>query len=329
MAWIAMNSAHVPVGMVIVGVTVGFFGLRYFTRQKRGLFRFWGWIGLGILFLAEFSLLLGVRWVAIYFTPLCWTAYLLIIDAAVSSLKGWSRLAEAPGGFFILALASIPLWLIFEAYNLRMQNWTYVGLPANIVLSDVGYAWSFATIWPAIFETADFVKALGYFSKPVTQHGPFTRSRLRSFVFLGFLFLVLPVLVPFHLGRYLFGLVWLGFVLLLDPLNYRWGGHSLLHEWEGGIASTFWSFFVSGLICGVLWEFWNYWAAARWLYIFPILQGWKIFEMPLLGYFGFPAFALECFVMYESLKVGASRLFRFQQEKRIPEQYPSATGSKS
>jgi hypothetical protein len=245
-----MNSAHVPVGMAILGVTIGFFGLRYFTRQKRGLFRLWGWAGLGILFLAELSLLLGVRWVSIYFTPLCWTAYLLIIDAAVSSLKGWSRLAKAPGGFFILAFTSIPLWLIFEAYNLRMQNWTYVGLPSNVVLRNIGYAWSFATIWPVILETADFVEALGYFSKPITAHRPFARRSRISFVLLGVIFLIVPVLVPSHLARYLFGPVWVGFVLLLDPLNYRWGGRSFLREWEEGRASTFWSLCVAELLGG-------------------------------------------------------------------------------
>lgn len=324
-----MNSAHVPLGMVIVGVTVGFFGLRYFTRHKQGVFRRWGWVGLGILFLAELFLLLGVRWVSIYFTPLCWTAYLLIVDAAVSSLKGSSRLGDAPRGFFILALASIPLWLIFEAYNLRMQNWTYVGLPANAVLRNIGYGWSFATIWPAIFETADFVKALGYLREPVTPQRPFTRASRTSLVLVGLLFLTVPVLVPIHVGRYLFGPVWVGFVLLLDPLNYRLGGHSLLREWEEGKSSTFWSLIVAGLICGVLWEFWNYWAAAKWLYIFPILQGWKIFEMPLPGFLGFPAFAVECFVMYEFLKVVAKLLFRSRQEKRIPEEYSSASESRS
>lgn len=324
-----MNSAHVPVGMAIAGVTVGFLVLRYFSRQKCGLFRSWGWVGLGILFLAEFSLLLGVRWVSIYFTPLCWTAYLLIIDAAVSSLKGSSRLADAPRGFFLLAFASIPLWLIFEAYNLRMQNWTYVGLPANAVLRNVGYAWSFATIWPAIFETADFVEALGYFREPVTPHRPFTRGGRTSLVLLGLLFLIVPVVVPAHVGQYLFGPVWVGFVLLLDPLNYRLGGRSLLREWEEGKDSTFWSFIISGLICGVLWEFWNYWAAAKWLYIFPILQGWKIFEMPFPGFLGFPAFALECFVMYESLKVVASLIFRSREDRKIPAQYSTAAGSKS
>ena len=30
----------------------------------------------------------------------------------------------------------------------------------------------------------------------------------------------------------------------------------------------------------------------------PIFGDIKIFEMPVLGYFGFPPFALECFAMY-------------------------------
>jgi hypothetical protein len=51
-------------------------------------------------------------------------------------------------------------------------------------------------------------------------------------------------------------------------------------------------------VCGWLWEFWNNWAAAKWHYVFPIGQGWKIFEMPAPGYLGFLPFALECFVMY-------------------------------
>ena len=55
---------------------------------------------------------------------------------------------------------------------------------------------------------------------------------------------------------------------------------------------------LSGLLCGALWEFWNFWAGAKWHYSVPIMERWKIFEMPLPGYFGFPPFALECFTMY-------------------------------
>jgi hypothetical protein len=323
-----MNSAHLPLGMVLVGVTVGFLSLKYFSRAKRSEFRPWGWAGLLMLFLLGVLLVFRVAWVSIYFTPLCWTAYLLLADAAVFSLKGSSRLSDSPRDFFLLALASIPLWLIFEAYNLRMQNWTYVGLPANPILCNLGYAWSFATIWPAIFETADLLQALGLFSRPVRPHAPFTRTYRTVLVLLGVLFLTMPVLAPLGIGQYLFAPVWAGFVLLLDPLNYAWGGHSLLHDWEQGDSSLFWSFMAAGLVCGVFWEFWNYWAAARWLYIFPILQGWKIFEMPLPGFLGFPAFAVECFVMFESLKVLGRGLFRARQDEQVSRSYSSAAEAK-
>ena len=36
----------------------------------------------------------------------------------------------------------------------------------------------------------------------------------------------------------------------------------------------------------------------KWIYTVPIFGDIKIFEMPVLGYFGFPPFALECLAMY-------------------------------
>jgi len=58
------------------------------------------------------------------------------------------------------------------------------------------------------------------------------------------------------------------------------------------------SLLAAGGLCGILWEFWNYQASARWIYVFPILQDMKVFEMPLPGFLGFPPFALETFAMY-------------------------------
>ena len=60
---------------------------------------------------------------------------------------------------------------------------------------------------------------------------------------------------------------------------------------------------VAGFVCGLLWEFWNYWARAKWVYTVPILPDLKLFEMPLPGYLGFPAFALECFAMYVTVRL--------------------------
>lgn len=298
-----MVHASTVVGVLLFLFTVIALAVKYLRAPGRREFRVWGWAGLGIILLAELLLFCGVGWVATFFTPIAWTGYLLVIDAAVWSLRGESRLARSPRHFLSLAFWSVPLWLIFEAYNLRMENWSYVGLPENLLVQSVGYGWSFATIWPAMLETADLIEALGIFPTREKPRATLRPATLFSIFFLGLLFVTVPLLVPRPIGQYLFGPVWVGFALLLDPLNYCLRGRSLLRDFETGRTSTFYSLLLTGWICGIFWEFWNFWAAAKWVYVFPILQGWKVFEMPLPGYLGFPPFAVECFVMYEFLRV--------------------------
>lgn len=290
--------------------------MQYFRAPKHAPFRWWGGAGLGTILAAEGLLLLRTPWVTTFFTPVVWTGYLLLMDALVASLEGDSLLGRSPREFLSLAFWSVPLWLIFEAYNLRLQNWTYVGLPANPLVLGIGYVWSFATIWPAIFETAAFVRALGLFSSKGTPHPPLSNSRRLAIFLCGLAFVTVPLLVPARAGAYLFGAVWIGFILLLDPLNARCKGLSFLRDYEAGDAGTFRAFLAAGWICGILWEFWNYWAAAKWIYIFPIGQDWKVFEMPLAGYLGFLPFALECRVMYEFLGTIHRRISGWQITSR-------------
>lgn len=94
----------------------------------------------------------------------------------------------------------------------------------------------------------------------------------------------------------------MGFVFLLDPLNYWLGKQSLFQDLEKGDPRVLYSLLLSGILCGLLWEFWNYWAGARWYYTIPILGEVKIFAMPVLGYLGFPPFAVECYVMLAFVK---------------------------
>ena len=75
----------------------------------------------------------------------------------------------------------------------------------------------------------------------------------------------------------------LGFILLLDPINAFRGEDSLLRDWQAGQFSRMWNLIISGFICGALWELWNYWARAKWQYTVPIMENFKIFEMPLPG----------------------------------------------
>lgn len=240
----------------------------------------------------------GVEPVATFFTPIAWSAYILIVDAAVLALTNRSRLNDAPVTVARMALLSIPLWLIFEAYNLRLRNWVYSGVPAGWTGALFGYGWSFATITPAIFETSDLVQAI----LPPLPGKPWKVSAAaeKALMAAGAGCLILPLIVPSHLAAYLFLPVWIGFILLLDPLNKRLRLPSFLGDLSEGFRRRVYGFFLAGWVCGWLWEFWNNWAAAKWHYIFPIGQGWKIFEMPAPGYLGFLPFALECFVMYVS-----------------------------
>src|SRR5271163_798699 len=282
-----------------IGVTVGTVALLiagYFRSRRRRPFPAHGWIGITALAAAEYLLFGGIAPVATFFTPIAWTAYILIADAAVLSLTNRSRLHDAPITLARMALLSIPLCLIFVAFNLRLQNWTYVGVPREWPLAFLGYGWSFATITPAIFEPSDLVHAL----LPPLPGEPWKISRPaeNACIATGAACLILPLVVPQRIAAYLFALVWLGFLLLLDPINRRLGLPSFLGDLSEGFRRRFYGFLAAGWICGWLWEFWNNWALAKWHYTLPMFQQTKIFEMPAPGYLGFLPFSLECFSMY-------------------------------
>jgi hypothetical protein len=126
----------------------------------------------------------------------------------------------------------------------------------------------------------------------------FNRATQTAFIVLGAVMLIAPLLVPRITAAYLFGLVWLGFLFLLEPINYRLHLPSFEGDLARGHRGRLYSFLAAGWVCGWLWEFWNYWAHASWIYTFPIGQHWKIFQMPAPGYLAFPVYALECFAMY-------------------------------
>jgi hypothetical protein len=58
---------------------------------------------------------------------------------------------------------------------------------------------------------------------------------------------------------------------------------------------------LAGGMAGGFWAFFNFWVRAKWIYTVPLFDEWKLFEMPLLGFLGFPAFALEFACVYRLL----------------------------
>jgi len=282
-------------GLAMTAGAIGSLWRLTLSQPARRPYPLYGWIGVVALVVLEALLLLRVPFVTAFFTALVWTAYILATDGAVYRLTGTSQLHH-PGRFFALSLLSIPGWLIFEAYNFELKNWVYAGVPQNFWVFAVGGCWAFATIYPGVFETADLIYA-ARLHRARCRPLRFTRPIHLGLALLGAILLAFPLLMDRHWAPYLFGPVWAGFIFLLDPINRHFGLPSMLGDLADGRPGRFWALLLSGLCCGFFWEFWNYWATARWIYVFPILQRSKVFAMPLPGFLGFPPFVVECFTM--------------------------------
>ena len=276
--------------------------------------------GLAVMIVSELATIAGLEPFASWNTPICWTGFILFADALVYRARGRSWIRSSPREFAALALASIPLWIVFEGFNVALRNWHYTGLPENPALRLFGYAWSFATVSPAIFEGAELVavvragkaggagQAGGIRNQPALPAPPARPATPALSSSIGALMLAFPFFVTPDVAQYMAAPVFLGFIFLLDPINRRLGEESLAGDLAHGRNDRLINLLVSGLVCGVLWEFWNYWARAKWHYNVPIMEHLKVFEMPLPGYLGFPPFALECFTMYVFVRALCRRL---------------------
>jgi hypothetical protein len=126
-----------------------------------------------------------------------------------------------------------------------------------------------------------------------------SRTLLYALIILGAVSAAVPLI---FISTWFAPMVWLSFIFLLDPINYLRLSPSMVGDLERGSYRRLFSLLTAGGICGILWEFWNYWAISRWTYTVPFLGNVRIFEMPVLGYLGFTTFAVECWVMYIFLR---------------------------
>jgi hypothetical protein len=233
-----------------------------------------------------------------------WWSYIFFVQAFLYIKGGRSQLFCEPQRFLLLLPLSVAVWLVFEAFNFRLGNWHYLNLPANPFIRWPGYFFAFATVLPGMFSTAALLEHFGAFKSSRLTPLVSPRKLYLSFYATGLISAVLPILWP----AYFFPLVWGIFIFLLEPLNHRLGASSLLRDWENGTLGRFYLLLVSGLICGLLWEMWNFSAGSKWVYTVPYVHYFQIFEMPVLGFLGFPPFAVECYAMTNSFFLAWDKL---------------------
>lgn len=251
-----------------------------------------GLLGLAV---ASWGLFRDVGFIAQPFYAYAWWSTILTLDGIAALRRKSSILTSRRELLFPLLIWSVTFWFLFELLNLRFQNWYYVGVfagrsSADLLAGALFGVVSFATVFLGIFETFD------------TLGGTSRRGRSRpmpdwtsyAIQAVGVLMVALAVLFP----RYLAPLVWGSVTYLLDPWNYRRGARSLLAEAEAGNFRTLARLLAAGLLCGLVWESFNYFSPQKWIYTVRGLEGLKLFEMPLPGFLGFPALALDAFSFF-------------------------------
>src|SRR5437588_12811657 len=150
-----------------------------------------GYFGVAVIVAAEALLFRCNQLVGHWFTPIVWTGYILLVDALVYKLKRRSLLVIDRLEFLVVAIISIASWWLFEFYNApRFWDsnlvlwWPDQNLEPNLWVRRIGYDWAFATITPALLETADLFRAT-----------VFKRERKASPIRLGRFFFFVMILI--------------------------------------------------------------------------------------------------------------------------------------
>lgn len=225
-----------------------------------------------------------------------WLGYCLLVDALVYTRKGHSLLTRNTKAYLAMFLVSVAGWWLFELFNWRTQNWTYIG---KELFTNWEYgllaSLSFSTVMPAVIGTAELIGTSTWLQnvKPGPKIKP-TNQTLLAFFVTGWVMLGLLMLWP----GYFFPFVWLSVFFLLAPINVWLGNRSLTYPVSKGDWRPVIALWLGGLTCGFFWEMWNFYAYPKWIYHVPFVDFARVFEMPLLGYGGYLPFALELFALY-------------------------------
>jgi len=228
--------------------------------------------------------------------PFAWYGLILFLDGLL-----WWRWEEGlilarPREFITLLFWSATFWFFFEIWNLRLQDWYFVGVPAEGLWSHAEAYLDFATVLPGMFLVYRLLCRLKIPSHVRTTFA-LKKAIRKACPFIGSAMLALPLLYP----DYFFPFVWGALVFLLEPLCARKGGRSLLKEAESGEWTTLVRLLIAGLFSGAYWELCNFWSLEKWVYTVPFFSEGKLFEMPYAGFLGFPPFCVECFVMINAV----------------------------
>lgn len=292
--------------VVVVGMSFPFAG-RFikalsFRRESvagRHPFPFFGWVGVAILvfgWTVAWTRFDCLKLIQRYPYAAQWAGFILVVNALCVKRSGSSPLTTHTKAYLLSFPVSSAFWWFFEYLNRYVWNWYYVGVPQEIsafkyILVATVF---FSTVIPGIVAVAALLGTFRAFSDET--YSGMAKVNVRSH--LSVCLLVVIALVGLtgvvFIPQFTFPLLWYsplaGFVLIQVLLGEK-SVFDVLRTGSWGIVVRF---AVAALVCGFVWETWNYYSLTKWVYNVPWVTRFHIWEMPLIGYSGYLPFGLEC-----------------------------------
>lgn len=236
------------------------------------------------------------------FVPLWW-GFILALDGFVYRRTGGSSLvARRPLGILGIGAVSCVCWYFFEYLDwFVLSNWYY---PNDRIFTTPGYvAWfglAYTTVLPSIFVVYDLLT-----TSPALRgrwaDGPrvaLSRRGWRAVFWLGAATLAALCVWPAEL----FPMLWLSPLMMLSAgmmLAGRWTPFTPLARGDWTALALISAACVGNYFVG---EMWNYFSTPAnpnfWKYDVPYVNVLQVFEMPVLGYFGYLPFGVLCWVWW-------------------------------
>ncbi len=257
-------------------------------------FPWWGWAGLGAIalgwMLAWTEGLVAPQWRRHTFT-LLWLGFIVVANALAWRRAARSLLSHRPLLIIALFPASAGFWWLFEHLNRFVRNWYYTGIAAS---GDWDYFFQaslpFATVLPAVasiwYWLAQFPRLEALELPPLKGHAG------NAWISLAAGIAALGAIGPWP--QLFYPALWLAPLAVLAGLQQVLLGETVFSPLRGGDWRPVLQPALAALVCGFFWELWNWGSLAKWHYSVPLVDRFRIFEMPLLGYAGYLPFGVAC-----------------------------------
>lgn len=286
------------------------------VKTKKGRIPLWFWFGV-VIFGVSLVYLWGIysepKWIVNWLLiPLFWGIIFIVDGIVYYRTRGTSLVGSKPQTLLAIAVCSVGGWLFFEFLNFFVhKNWYYpfgdlISAEQFLLYSSIGSS----ALLTIVFEWYMLLKTFPKIAVKYTQ-GPQIHVKQKVWYYVLFISLASLFLIP-YLPNQLFFVIWLvPMTSLLSVLHIRNMWTPFTPIMTKGNWAPLALICLSYLIQGFLYEFWNYFGAVHqadgtllsynpgyWVYSIPYVQKFHIFEMPILGLFGYLPFGLYCWTAW-------------------------------